>query len=89
MTEERIYPWLELYEDGTKTRQQICEQLKISPAAFWYWLRKFRSSVEPQFIDLTEVSRVKAMEIEIELGDALIKLYGEPDARFLRSLAGC
>ncbi len=44
-----MYPIVEEYLSGKKTKQSICEAQNLSPQVFSYWIKKYQSiNINPQ-----------------------------------------
>ncbi len=89
---EQMYPVVAAYEQGKKSRQELCIEHELGEGTFWYWVRKYREEkVDQGFVELVaEDQGPGAGQVEVLLGGGMIRFDSVPAASYLRELVvGC
>jgi len=82
-----MYPIVAAYERGEVSKKSLCQEHKIREGTFWYWVRKYRSEEQGAFIELVDsASSNENVQMEVLLGDGIIKFSQLPAANYLREL---
>ncbi len=89
---DQMYPMVSAYEQGRKSKRELCEENDLGEGTFWYWVRKYRDEQGDQgFVELTaEDQGPGAGQVEVLLGGGVIRFEAVPSASYLRELVvGC
>ena len=84
---EQMYPLVASYERGEVSKSSICQEYDLRDGTFWYWVKKYRSEEEGAFIELVDSERIdEDTQMEILLGDGIIRFSQIPAAKYIRQL---
>ena len=91
--EYRRQEWAEIIREGQAsglTKREYCQQRGITERQYYYWLKKLRETLveqmQPQVVSLEGGKSGRRDMIQVQFGEALVKVPAETDAGAIAQL---